>query len=48
MLVDDGEAPRAIEDRLLDLIIDYDEAHGTYTIGMVWPNERRRLPGSAE
>jgi hypothetical protein len=45
VLVDDGEDPRAIEDRLLDPIIDYDEAHGTYTICMVWPKQKKTLAG---
>jgi hypothetical protein len=45
VFVDDGEDPRAIEDRLLDPIIDYDEAHGTYTICMVWPKRKKSLAG---
>ena len=45
VLVDDGEDPRAIEDRLLDPIIDFDEAHGTYTICMVWPKLKKTLAG---
>jgi hypothetical protein len=45
VLVDDGEDPHAIEDRLLDPIIDYDEAHGTYTVCMVWPKRKRALAG---
>lgn len=45
VLVDDGEDPRAIEDRLLDPIIDYDEAHGTYTICMVWPKWKKTFAG---
>jgi hypothetical protein len=45
VLVDDGEDPRAIENRLLDPIIDYDEAHGTYTICMVWPKRKKMLAG---
>ena len=45
VLVDDGEDPRGIEDRLRDPIIDYDEAHGTYTIGMVWPKPKKTLAG---
>jgi hypothetical protein len=45
VLVDDGEDPRALEDCLLDPIIDYDEAHGTYTICMVWPKLKRTLAG---
>jgi hypothetical protein len=45
VLVDDGEDPRAIEDRLLDPIIDYDEVHRTYTICMVWPKLKETLAG---
>jgi hypothetical protein len=45
VLVDDGEDVRRIEDRLLDPIIDYDEAHGTFTICMVWPKQKRTLAG---
>jgi hypothetical protein len=45
VLIDDGEDPRSIEDRLLDPIIDYDEAHGTYTICMVWPKRKKTLAG---
>lgn len=45
VLVEDGEDPRAIEDRLLDPVIDYDEAHGTYTICMVWPKLKKTLAG---
>ncbi|MGH8070059.1 MAG: hypothetical protein ACRERE_33410 [Candidatus Entotheonellia bacterium] len=45
VLIDDGEEPRIIEDRLLDPIIDYDEAHGTYTICMVWPKGKKTLAG---
>ena len=45
VLVEDGDNPRTIEDRLLDPIIDYDEAHGTYTICMVWPQQKKALAG---
>ena len=45
VLVDDREDTRTIEDHLLDPIIDYDEAHGTYTICMVWPKRKRALAG---
>jgi hypothetical protein len=45
VLVDDGEDPRAVEDCLLDPIIDYDEAHGTYTICMVWLKRKKTLAG---
>jgi hypothetical protein len=45
VVVDDEGDPSAIEDRLLDPIIDYDETHGTYTICMVWPKRKRALAG---
>jgi hypothetical protein len=48
VLVDDEEDSHAIEDRLLDTIIDNDEAHTTYTSYMVWPKQKNHLPGSPE
>jgi hypothetical protein len=45
VLIDDGEDPRIIEDRLLNPIIDYDEVHGTYTICMVWLKRKKALAG---
>jgi hypothetical protein len=45
VLVDDKEDSHAIEDRLLDPIMDYDEAHGTYTICMVWPKRKKTSAG---
>lgn len=45
VLVDDSEDPRAIEEYLLDPIIDYDEAHGTYTVCMVWHKREKALAG---
>jgi hypothetical protein len=32
-----------IEDRLLETMMDYDEAHDTFTICMVWPKCERAL-----
>jgi len=32
----DRLAARQIEDRLLDVIMDYDEAHDTFTVCKVW------------
>jgi hypothetical protein len=45
VFVDDGEDRRALEDRLLDTVIDYDEAHGTFTMCMLWPKQKRALAG---
>ncbi|MDQ3829177.1 MAG: hypothetical protein M3361_07670 [Candidatus Tectomicrobia bacterium] len=45
VFVDEGEDRRALEDRLLDAIMNYDEEHGTYTLCLVWPKEQRTLTG---
>ena len=45
VFVDEGEDRRALEDRLLDDVMDYDEAHGTFTICLVWPKQKRALAG---
>jgi len=45
VLIDDGEDARQIEERLLDTIIDYDEAHGTFTVCMVWPKREKARAG---
>jgi hypothetical protein len=45
VLIDDGEDARQIEERLLDTIIDYDEAHGTFTVCMVWHKQEKGLAG---
>jgi hypothetical protein len=45
VLVDDQEDTRAIEERLLDTIMDYDEAHNTFTICMVWPRKEKAVAG---
>ena len=34
-----------IEDRLIDVVMDYDAAHGTYTLCMVWPQRDKALAG---
>jgi len=36
---------RQIEDRLIDAVIDWDAAHGTYTLCMVWPKREKPLAG---
>jgi hypothetical protein len=40
VFVDEGEDRRALEDRLLDAIMDYDEAHGTFTLCLIWPKQK--------
>lgn len=45
VVVDDQEDTRMIEERLLDVIIDYDEAHGTFTVCMVWPKREKARAG---
>lgn len=36
---------RQIEDRLLDAVMDWDEAHGTYTLTMVWREREKATAG---
>jgi hypothetical protein len=45
VFVDEGEDHRALEDRLLDAVMDYDEAHSTFTMCLVWPKQKRLLAG---
>jgi hypothetical protein len=45
VFVEDREDRRALEDRLLDAVMDYDEAHGTFTMCLVWPKQKRPLAG---
>jgi hypothetical protein len=45
VFVNDGEDRQALEDRLLDAIMDYDEEHGTFTVCLVWPKQQRALAG---
>jgi hypothetical protein len=45
VFVDEGEDRRALEYRLLDAVMDYDEAHGTFTMCLVWPKQKRSLAG---
>jgi hypothetical protein len=45
VFVEEGEDRRALEDRLLDAVMDYDEAHGTFTMCLVWPKQKRTLAG---
>lgn len=41
----DRLAARQIEDRLLDVIMDYDEAHDTFTLCKVWREQEIARPG---
>ena len=45
VFVDDGEDRRALEDRLLDAVMDYDEAHGSFTMCMVRPKREKTRAG---
>ena len=38
-------AARQIEDRCIDAVMDYDAAHGTFTVCMVWREQERPLTG---
>ena len=48
VFVDDEEDRRALEDRLLDAVMDYDEAQGTFTMCMVWPKREKARAGVRE
>ncbi len=45
VFIDDTEDARTLEERLLDAVIDYDEAHGTFTVCMVWPKREKARAG---
>ena len=45
VFVDDGEDARVLEEHLLDTTMDYDEAHGTFTMCMVWPKREKARAG---
>jgi hypothetical protein len=45
VLIYDGQDARSVEEYLLEAIIDYDEAHGTSTICMMWPKHEKTLAG---
>jgi hypothetical protein len=36
---------RQIEDRLIDVVMDYDAAHGTFTLCMVWREQEKVYAG---
>ncbi len=44
-LIDDREDARLTEARLLDIVSDYDEAHGTFTMCLVWNKRDKALAG---
>jgi hypothetical protein len=37
----DREEARQLQDRLIEVVMDYDDAHGTFTVCMVW-HEREK------
>jgi hypothetical protein len=37
----DREEVRQLQDRLIEVVMDYDDAHGTFTVCMVW-HEREK------
>ena len=39
------EEARQIEDRLIDAIMDYDAAHGTFTVCLVWRAQEKVYAG---
>jgi hypothetical protein len=39
----EGEGRGVREDRLLEPVMDHDEAHGTLTLCSVWPTQKRTL-----
>jgi hypothetical protein len=45
VFIDDREDARRTEGRLLDVVSDYDEAHGTFTVCMVWHKREKALAG---
>ena len=45
VFVDDEEDVRQVKARLLDVISDYDEAHRTYTVCLVWHKGEKAIAG---
>jgi hypothetical protein len=41
----DRMSARQLRDRLLDAIMDYDDAHDTFTVCMVWREREKALAG---
>ena len=41
----DRIAARQLEDRLLDVIMDWDDAHDTFSVCKVWRQEEKALAG---
>jgi len=42
VFVGKGTDRKRLQDRLFDLVFDYDDAHGTTTLCYVWPKSERR------
>jgi hypothetical protein len=45
VFIDDREDIRRTEARLLDVVSDDDEAHGTFTVCMAWHKREKALAG---
>lgn len=45
VFIDDQKDARRTETRLLDVVSDYDESHGTFTVCMVWHKREKALAG---
>lgn len=45
VFIDDREDTRLTEARLLDVVSDDDEAHGTFTLCLVWHKREKALAG---
>jgi hypothetical protein len=45
VFVDDQEDAQVAEKRLFDVVSDYDEAHGTFTLCLVWHKRNKALVG---
>ena len=41
VFVDEGVDRVCLQDRLYDIVFDYDDAHGTATLCYVWPRSER-------
>ena len=48
MFIDEEEVARLAEKHLLDVVSDYDEAHGTFTLCLVWHKRDKALAGWGE
>jgi len=45
VFIDDRADTRHTEASLLDVVSDYDEAHGTFTVCMVWHKREKAIAG---